>query len=174
MALSCNVFPYALGLNKDKDNSTSTYILYPLCLGLILGVLFWLGSLLGSTFMHILGNFTYIVVFTIFMMIGARMIMNAYKVRKGTNIFYIETFKTLFVIGIVAGMNVFMIGLGAEYFTTWNFYFPIGIGLGSIVWSVIGTLLPVTKINVLISSLALFISSLIVIVLAFVYLVSNI
>lgn len=174
LALTCNVFPFALGLNKDNQTSTKVNLFYSLCLGLLFGILFWTGSLLGSTFMHVLNKYVYIFVFAIFLMISIRMIVNAYKVRKGTTIFYIENFKTLFIISIVSGMNAFMIALGADYFSNWGFYLPVGIVLGAFVWSIIGALLPVTKINVLITSFALSISSVIIFVLGIVYLVSSI
>ncbi|MDP3445943.1 MAG: manganese efflux pump, partial [Ignavibacteria bacterium] len=92
IALAYNTFPLALGLNRDHRNSHFTNIVLATIFGLIQGVMYYLGDLLGDSFMHVFVLRYKYVVFGIFVAVSIRMLLEALRIRRGERLFSFDNY----------------------------------------------------------------------------------
>jgi putative Mn2+ efflux pump MntP len=173
-ALSCNIFPLTIGLKANNENTVSRLLVYAFGFGLVMGLFYFLGSLLGSKVMYLIARYVIFVVFALFLMIGVRMLIEALKVRKGIRSFDLFGAASFFMIAFVASINAFFIGLGAPYFENLGFKMPLWIALATSGWAFASMQLSFSRINIVLASFLQFISALIFIVLGFIYLILHI
>ena len=107
--LSFQVLPVALGIDRHKSIVQTIWFTLLLIVGQVL--LFYVGYLLGQRFMHLMEEFKGTVIFVGFFLIGIRMIVEAFKVRKGERTFTFDSTLPVLLASLAVGINTFLAGL---------------------------------------------------------------
>jgi len=161
IALSVQVLPVALGIDPKKGFISLGH-------GLILIVsqllFLYVGFLLGNRFLHLLENYKEIVIFMGLFLIGVRMIMDAFKIRKGERTYLLDNTTTLIMASVAQGINTLLAGLILSYisFTISQLMFVLLIS--TFIVTVVGVLLKAKKYSYTLSALLYSLSGMIILV----------
>ena len=119
------------------------------------GLMYWLGSLLGGTFMHMFEGYAKVIVLIICFMIAFRMMMDTLKIKSGKNLFLIDKPKQLIILSIALGVNALIAGLIADeaFLPLFGNITPIIIIGISLIWGLIGIGTKMSQTKLLINSL---------------------
>jgi putative Mn2+ efflux pump MntP len=107
--LAFQVLPVALGIDFRKAPAKGIWFGLLLLLGQLL--LFMAGYYLGLRFMHLLDNYIGTIVFAGFFIVGIRLIIEAFKVRKGERTFVVDQSSTVVLVSLAQGINTFLAGI---------------------------------------------------------------
>lgn len=161
IALSIQVLPVAVGISAKKGIISFWH-------GFILiftqVLFFYVGYMLGSRFLHLLENYKGIILFVGFFMIGIRMIMDVFKIRKGDRTYFLDNTATLILASIAQGINTLLAGLLLSYMAISIEQMIIILSVSVLVVMVLGFILKPEKQSFAISALLFFISALIMII----------
>ena len=126
------------------------------------GLMYWLGSLLGGTFIYKFAGFAKIIVLLICFMIAFRMVMDTLKIKSGKNLFLIDKPKQLIILSIALGINALIAGLiaGDEFLPLFGKVTPSLIFGISLIWGLIGIGTRFSQTKLLINSLLNFAAAL--------------
>ncbi len=107
--LSIQIFPVANGIDVLGKPGKAILLIGVLSLTQLLT--YWLGLKLGSTFMHLMDGFKGAVYFIGFLLIGIRMLMETFNIRKGERTYSIDSIGHVTLASLAQGMNTFLAGL---------------------------------------------------------------
>jgi putative Mn2+ efflux pump MntP len=113
VVLSLQVFPVALGIDFKKRTGQALWFAFLLVIGQVL--MFLIGFFLGQRFMHLMEDFKGTVIFIGFFIIGLRLIVDAFKVRKGERTYTFEVSSQVALAALAQGINTFLAGLLFTY-----------------------------------------------------------
>ena len=155
IALTFCVCAASSAFNLEKKNGWWRNFLFVCALAAGQGLLYWLGSLLGGTFMYKFAGFANVIVLIFCFMIAFRMVMDTLKIKTGKNLFLIDKPKQLIILSIALGINALIAGLIADaaflpLFGTTTPLLIIGI---SLIWGLIGIGAKMSQTKLLINSL---------------------
>lgn len=173
LALSYNVFPLALGLNRDRRTPHLVNVFHALVFGLLQGIMYYLGILLGETFMHLFTENFRLVVFGILGAVSVRMFIEAFKIRKGARLFSFDNYVKFVIMGIAAGINTLIIGMTASYLSPFESLMPVLLVAGGFAWSIAGISMNLTRKNIILSSLLHLISATLIFIFGLLFLVTK-
>jgi putative Mn2+ efflux pump MntP len=173
ISVAYNTFPLALGLNRDHRNSHFNNVLMAIVFGLIQGVMYHLGDLLGKTFMHVFVLRYKWVIFGILTAVSIRMMMEAFRIRKGQRLFSFDNYVKFTIMAIAAGINTLIIGMTAGHFSPFNGMMSLLLVICGFFWSITGISMNLSRVNVLLSSFFQIIAASIIFIVALVYLLTN-
>lgn len=171
--MAYNTFPLALGLNRDHRNPHLTNLLLATVFGLLQGLMYHMGALLGDTFMHVFVIRYKWVIFGIMGAVSIRMILEALRIRRGERLFSFDNYVKFVIMAVAAGINALIIGMTAGHFSPFNGLMPILLVISGFVWSIAGISMNLSRTNILLSSLLHLIAAAIIFVVALVYLLTN-
>lgn len=155
VALTFSVCVASTAFNIEKKNGWWRNMLFVCALAAGQGLMYWLGSLLGGTFMYKFESFAKVIVLIICFMITFRMMMDTLKIKSGKNLFLIDKPKQLIILAIALGVNPLIAGLiaGEAFLPLFGKTTPIIlIGL-SLIWGLIGIGTKFSQTKLLINSL---------------------
>lgn len=161
-ALAIQIFPIAIGIDQTKDLSKGLW--FGVVLVSVQIIFFLVGHLLGEQFMHLLKDFKGVVFFAGLFLIGVRVIMEAFKVRKGERTYLIDNTQTALLASVAQGINAF---LGGILFTLLAFdrqWLTMTFLIFTAIVVIAGFVLKPTRQSYLISSILFFMSGLVMIV----------
>ena len=154
IALTFSVAPAATAFSVDGDNKQiGRNLMFSLILALGQGVMYTLGALLGGTFFHLMEKYSGVVVFALCLAIAFRMILDTLKIKKGANLYAIDSQKHVLLLSIALSINTFIAGLMADFFPLfgrWTPYILIGAGF---VWAALAAFIPFSRIKLTVNSL---------------------
>ena len=155
IALTFCVAVASTAFNLEKKNGWWRNLLFVCALAAGQGLLYWLGSLLGGTFMYKFAGFSKVIVLLICFMIAFRMVMDTLKIKAGKNLFLIDKPKQLIFLSIALGINAFLAGLiaGEEFLPLFGKITPIYLIGTSLVWGLIAIGTKFSQTKLLINSL---------------------
>lgn len=107
--LSIQIFPVAVGIGVSGKSGKA--ILLILILSLVQLLTYWLGLRLGNSFMYLMDGFKGAVFFIGFLLIGIRMLMETFSIRKGERTYSIDSIGHVTLASLAQGMNTFLVGL---------------------------------------------------------------
>ena len=141
--------------NVEKKNGWWRNMLFVCALAAGQGLMYWLGALLGVTFMHKFAGFAKVIVLIFCFMIAFRMVMDTLKIRIGKNLFLIDKPKQLIFLSIALGINTLIAGLIASeaFLPLFGKITPLYIIGLSLIWGLIGIGTKFTQTKLLINSL---------------------
>ncbi len=171
--MAYNTFPLALGLNRDHRNSHLTNLLLATVFGLLQGLMYHMGALLGDTFMHVFVIRYKWVIFGILGAVSIRMILEALRIRRGERLFSFDNYVKFVIMAVAAGINALIIGMTAGHFSPFNGLMPILLVIAGFCWSIAGISMNLSRTNILLSSLMHIIAAAVIFVVALVYLLTN-
>ena len=155
IALTFCICTASTAFNIEKRSGWWRNFLFVCALAAGQGLMYWLGSLLGGTFMYKFASYAKVIVVIICFMITFRMMMDTLKIKSGKNLFLIDKPKHLIILAIALGVNALIAGLIASepfmpLFGTVTPLYIIGI---SLIWGLIGIGTKMSQTKLLINSL---------------------
>lgn len=153
LAVTFPVMVSSNSLSLNSQQKSGKKLMFLLMMAVIQAVMWILGKLLGSTFMHLISDYARYVPFVLCLLIAFRMFMDTIKIKKGGNVFVIDNVKELTFLSIASGINVFFVGLVYEYLTLFGGVTPLVIALMSFIWGIVGAFIPFSNIKLLTNSL---------------------
>lgn len=159
--LSSQVFPVALGIDSGKNIGKAIWFGLILVIGQFLFLMF--GLFLGDRFMHLVEEFKGTVVFIGFFLIGVRLLMDTFKVRKGERTFSIESSLQVALASSAQGINTFLAGLLFTSLALDGQWLLLVLLVLTIVVTGVGLLLKPSKQSLALSSLFFVIGGLVMI-----------
>lgn len=155
IALTFCVCVASSAFNIEKKNGWWRNMLFVCALAAGQGLMYWLGSLLGGTFMHKFEGFAKVVVILLCFMITFRMILDTLKIKSGKNLFFVKTAKQLIILAIALGINALIAGLIADaaFLPLFGSVTPLYIIGLSLIWGLIGIGTKMSQTKLLINSM---------------------
>lgn len=155
IALTFCVCVASSAFNIEKKNGWWRNMLFVLALSAGQGLMYWLGSLLGGTFMYKFESFAKVIVLLLCFMIAFRMVMDTLKIKSGKNLFLIDKPKQLIILAIALGINTLIAGLIANdaFLPLFGKITPLYIIGFSLIWGLIGIGTKFSQTKLLINSL---------------------
>ena len=155
IALTFCVCVASTAFNLEKKNGWWRNMLFVCALAVGQGLMYWLGSLLGGTFMYKFEGYAKVIVLIICFMIAFRMILDTLKIKSGKNLFLIDKPKQLIILSIALGINTLIAGLvaGDAFLTLFGKNTPLYIIGFSLIWGFVGIGTRFSQTKLLINSL---------------------
>lgn len=150
-ALAFQVFPVSLGIDIKQNTSKSIAVISSLVFTQAL--MLWLGIFIGKRFLHLTYGFEDVVVFIGFFLIGLRVFIESFAVRKGERTFNSDNNQNMILASMAQSINTFLAGM-MFYFFSFEELFLLGILLiSTLLFSVMGSLIKYSKQSLAFSSL---------------------
>lgn len=140
-------------LTINNEQCWGRNLMFALVLALGQGLMYYLGSLLGGTFMHLLTKLSKWIIFALCFSVAYRMLLNTLKIKKGENLYFIETKKQLLLLSIALGVNAFIVGLMYEFMPMFHYYTSCIMMIVAFVWAIVMMLIPFSKMKLTFNSL---------------------
>lgn len=155
IALTFCVETASTAFNVEAKNSWGRNFLFVCALAFGQGLFYYLGGLLGGTFMPKFDSIAKIVVLVLCFMIAFRTITDTLKIKSGKNLFLIDRKKHLLILAIALGINPFIAGLMSNeaFLPLLGDMTPVYIFGCGIIWGLIGIGTKFSQIKLLINSL---------------------
>ena len=170
IALTFCVAVASSAFNLEKKNGWWRNMLFVCALAAGQGLMYWLGALLGGTFMGKFESFAKVITIIFCFMIAFRMVMDTLKIKNGKNLFLIDKPKQLIILAIALGINTLFAGLiaGEAFMPLFGKVTPLLIIGISLVWGLIGIGIKFSQTKLLVNSLLNFIAALAILATGFV------
>lgn len=155
IALTFCICTASTAFNIEKRSGWWRNFLFVCALAAGQGLMYWLGSLLGGTFMNRFEGFAKVIVFILCFMIAFRMILDTLKIKSGKNLFLIDKPKQLIILAIALGINALFAGLiaGDAFMPLFGKITPLYIIGFSLIWGLIGIGTKFSQTKLLVNSL---------------------
>ncbi|PKP29928.1 MAG: hypothetical protein CVT99_15320 [Bacteroidetes bacterium HGW-Bacteroidetes-16] len=162
--LAMQPFPVAIGF-RVKHHWLNV-IPFILLMGLMQTGMFWAGLQLGNLFMHFMDDFKEVVIFLCFALVGIRMIMEAFQIRKGERTYSIDQATHVFFVSLAQAMNTLLVGLIFTYFVPFDLPLFIILFIFSTLFAATGVWLSPSKPNLSLASLLYLLGGLVMLIAA--------
>ena len=103
--------------------------------------------------MHLLTKLSKWIIFALCFSVAYRMLLNTLKIKKGENLYFIETKKQLLLLSIALGVNAFIVGLMYEFMPMFHYYTSCIMMIVAFVWAIVMMLIPFSKMKLTFNSL---------------------
>ena len=155
IALTFCICTASTAFNIGKRSGWWRNFLFVLALAAGQGLMYWLGALLGGTFMYKFVSFAKVIVLVFCFMIAFRMVLDTLKIKTGKNLFLIDKPRHLIFLSIALGINALIAGLIADdaFLPLFGKITPLYIIGLSLIWGFIGIGTKFTQNKLLINSL---------------------
>lgn len=171
IALTFPVATIATSFSIEDNEKWGRNLMFSLILALGQGVMYSLGSLLGGTFMHIVADYSKWIILGLCFIIAFRMILDIFKIKKGSNLFLIEKKKHLLLLSIALGINTFIAGLMADFFQPFGNLITYLLIISGFIWSIIAIIVPFSKIKLIFNSLLNLIFAIIILIIGLTFVI---
>jgi len=160
--LAVQVLPVAVGVNRKE--SKGLWVVFGLIMAVLQIALFWGGLQLGGLFMHYMDGFSGMVLFLGFSLIGIRMLMEVFQIRKGERTYLIDKTKHIVFAGLAQAINTFLAGLLFTFFTF--DYLPVYeiLFITTLVLALAGMWLSASKFNLSLAALLYLVGGLVMLI----------
>lgn len=149
--LAVQVFPVALGVDIRKNIPKKLLALLVL-IGIQV-ITYYLGLKLGSTFMYLMNGFKGVVLFIGFLLIGVRMLMEVFNIRKGERTYTIDSPGHIAIASVAQGINSFLVGLMYYYIKPDEQSTLIFLTVSTTIISLLGLIMKPEKLSLAFASL---------------------
>jgi hypothetical protein len=155
IALTFCICTASTAFNIEKRSGWWRNFLFVCALAAGQGLMYWLGALLGGTFMYKFAGFAKVIVLIFCFMIAFRMVLDTLKIKSGKNLFLIDKPKQLVILSIALGINALIAGLIADgaFLPLFGKNTPLYIIGLSLIWGLIGIGTKFSQTKLLINSL---------------------
>ena len=155
IALTFCICTASTAFNIGKRSGWWRNFLFVLALAAGQGLMYWLGALLGGTFMYKFAGFAKVIVLVFCFIIAFRMVLDTLKIKTGKNLFLIDKPRQLIILSIALGVNALIAGLiaGEQFLPLFGTITPLYIIGLSLIWGLIGIGTKFSQTKLLINSL---------------------
>ena len=164
VALTFCICVASTAFNIEKRSGWWRNFLFVCALAAGQGLMYWLGALLGGTFMYKFAGFAKVIVLVFCFMIAFRMVLDTLKIKTGKNLFLIDKSRQLIILSIALGVNALIAGLiaGEQFLPLFGTITPLYIIGLSLIWGLIGIGTKFSQTKLLINSLLNIIAAILV------------
>lgn len=162
IALAFQVFPAGLGINSKAGFNAIIWCVLIMWLGQVL--MLYLGYSLGLKFTHLLSGYKSIVVFIGLFLIGLRLVMDAFKVRKGERTYQLDGTQSAILASLALGVNTFLAGIIFTLLKEQSHFLTQWLAIFTMVMLGVSVMLKPDKITLALSSLLYFAGGIIFVV----------
>ena len=164
IALTFCICTASTAFNIEKRSGGWRNFLFVCALAAGQGLMYWLGALLGGTFMYKFAGFAKVIVLVFCFMIAFRMVLDTLKIKTGKNLFLIDKSRQLIILSIALGINALIAGLiaGEQFLPLFGKITPLYIIGFSLVWGLIGIGTKFSQTKLLINSLLNIVAALLI------------
>ena len=164
IALTFCICTASTAFNIGKRSGWWRNFLFVCALATGQGLMYWLGALLGGTFMYKFAGFAKVIVLVFCFMIAFRMVLDTLKIKTGKNLFLIDKPRQLIILSIALGINALIAGLiaGEQFLPLFGKVTPLYIIGLSLIWGLIGIGTKFSQTKLLINSLLNILAALLV------------
>jgi putative Mn2+ efflux pump MntP len=113
-ALAVHVIPPGLHLTVGSNRLQA--IMATAIVAVLQVMLFGFGRLMGGTFLHLVEGMKTGILFFTFFLVGVRMAMEAFKIRKGDVVMRLDNTKLMVLTGVAQGIDAFLVGMMFYFF----------------------------------------------------------
>lgn len=149
--LAFQVFPVSLGTDIRKGGINSITIVVSLFV--MQALLFWLGIIVGKQFLYLSSGYANIVVFIGFFLVGMRIAMESFAVRKGERTYNTHNNQNIVLASLAQSINTFLAGMMFYYFNFEELFLVAIIFMMALLFAVSGSLIKLSKQSLAFSSL---------------------
>jgi len=118
-ALAIHVIPPGIHLNVGSNRLQA--LMATAIVAVLQLLMFGTGKLLGGTFLHLIDSWGKGIVFVIFFLVGVRMAMESFKIRRGEIVLRLDNPKLMALTGLAQGIDAFLVGMMFYFFPNINF-----------------------------------------------------
>ncbi len=149
--LAIQVLPVAIGIEVNKRIPRAILAIFILVVVIV--TTFWLGIKVGNTFMYLMEGFKAVIVFIGFLLVGIRMLMEVFNVRKGERTYSIDSLKHIALATFAQGINAFLVGLLFHFIEFSEQYVILYLFTATAVVSIVGMFMKSEKLTLAFASL---------------------
>ncbi len=171
IALTIPAATVAAGMSINKEQQFHNRLLFSLIIAIEVGIMHYLGMLLGGSFMHLLSDYQKAVVLVLSFAIMFRMLTDTLAIKKGQKIFLSTKIKTILLLGLATGINPFIAGLFHEFFPLGNDLAPLWIASSAFIWGLLSASIKFTPVKLIANSLLNLIGCIIILICGIIYVI---
>lgn len=135
LSLTTSVVPLAVGLEPKGESTLSRRLLVALVFAATQALMAFAGYLLGRAISYLFGELLPYLVFAMMLVVAVKMIVDSMKVLKAKRLYSFTSNWGYLVLGILAAMNTFLMGIcGEGYLPFGNWYF-LAIAAAGFLWA---------------------------------------
>ena len=149
--LSFHVLPLAIGININS-NPLKSLLIFILIISIQVFI-YWLGIRVGNVFMYLMDGFSGVIIFIGFLLIGIRMLMEVFNIRKGERSYSHEKLWHIALAALAQGINTFLVGLMFYYIPINVRYTLIVLFIAVSIISLMGLFMKSQRLNLVFASL---------------------
>ncbi len=150
-ALAFQVFPVSLGTDIKKGGVNSITIVVSLFL--MQTLMLWLGIIVGKQFLHLSAGYANNVVFIGFFLVGMRIAMESFAVRKGERTYNSHNNQSIVLASLAQSINTFLAGMMFYFFNFEETLLVFIIFILALLFSGAGSLIKLSKQSLSFTSL---------------------
>jgi hypothetical protein len=141
--LGFQTFPVSLGSELKSNPTFSLQVI--LSLSAVQVFMFWLGLFLGDKFLYLAGNYGNIILFVGFLLIGLRVSIETFAIRKGERTFNLDDGKSILLASTAQSINSLLAGILLSLFIIDHFIYFGFLAIAALSFSALGTWLKLSK-----------------------------
>lgn len=135
LALTTSVVPLAVGLEPKGESTLTRRLLVALVFAVTQALMAFLGYLLGKAISHLFGGLLPYLVFAMMLVVAVKMIVDSMKVLKAKRLYAFSTNWGYLLLGILAAMNTFLMGVCGEGYLPFGNWFFLAIAVAGFLWA---------------------------------------
>lgn len=172
-SLTAGVVPRSIGLLPKNDTSLSKRLWIAVLFGGVQAVMALIGTLVGSLFMHLFTPVARITVFAVMLIVAIKMFIDSIKIMKGKTFVSFSSDWGFVLLAVLASTNIMLMSLTSQFYLPFgNWFYVIALAAG-FAWAIITSSLKIDLKIVRNSSFIEFSASVFLIVIALLYMFTD-
>ncbi|MBO4327900.1 MAG: manganese efflux pump [Bacteroidales bacterium] len=135
LALTTSVVPLAVGLEPKGEGTPSRRLLIALVFAATQALMAFAGYLLGKAISYLFGDLLPYLVFAMMLVVAVKMIVDSMKVLKAKRLVSFTSNWGYLLLGILAAMNTFLMGVCGEGYLPFGNGFFLAIAAAGFLWA---------------------------------------
>ncbi|NOY50041.1 MAG: hypothetical protein GXO88_05710 [Chlorobi bacterium] len=158
-------FPVSLGSDLKSSPAQSLQVVFILVAMQIF--MLWLGLFLGDKFLYLAGDYGNIILFIGFLLIGLRISIETFAIRKGERTFNLDDSKSILLASTAQSINSLLVGILLSLFIIDHFIYFGFLAIATLSFSALGTWLKLSKSSLAFASFIYLIGGIFLIAISF-------
>ena len=173
LAQTTPVVTVALGLEPKGKSVFSRQFMAALVFGAAEALMAFLGYLFGRWIAPMYGDHLPYFVFAIMLIVAVKMIVHAMKVLKAKYLFSFTSFWGFLLLGVFAAVNTFMMGICGDGYLPFGYWYFLAVAVAGFLWAIKAVQKEYSPILMRASSFIEFSGAVFLIVIAILYLFTD-
>ncbi len=158
-------FPVSLGSDLKSGTAHSLQVVFTL--GGLQVLMLWLGLFLGDKFLYLAGSYGNIILFVGFLLIGLRILIDTFAIRKGERTFNLDDSKSILLASTAQSINSLLAGILFSLFSIGHLIYFGFLAIATLIFSALGAWLKLGKSSLAFASFIYLIGGIFMIAISF-------